>query len=363
MHAKNCYYQRQSQFKRTMGYVNGFCESDQMESIISSNIIPEKNSNIQPLSSTRIITRFYQGEIPYWNQFIKYHKQLGCKDFLVFVQETSDLQWLERNTKASNINISIHTTRSSKNIHYDEQLKLAETSLIAGHNNCRYQMLIDVDEFYIQSRKTLNAEKIFQITGPGIDQIHLSSILTLRLNQENNLSQMQGTWGHVGRPIAKTEQIEKIQTTHSFKTRNSSSLPAGMLGLHVMHLWTRSFEDCLIKIFSRKLNDFKSAGLETSLKEIRSGELPRRLRLLAFLSLQDFYLKIVMHKDFDFRFERDKDYLDKFLSIDDQITCRTLFEEYKFRLSSQIGNTLTYPSANFPTIIKTLPTLHEMRNA
>ena len=346
-----------------MGYVNGFCESDQIKSIISSDIIPEERSNNKPLSSTRIITRFYQGEIPYWNQFIKYHKQLGCKDFLVFVQEKSDLQWLERNTKATNINIETNLTSSSKNMHYDEQLKLANTSLITDNNNCKYQMLIDVDEFYIQSRKTLDAEKIFQIAGPEVDQIHLSSILTLRLNQEHNLSQMQGTWGHVGRPIAKTEQIEKIQTTHSFKTKNSSSLPAGMLGLHVMHLWTRSFEDCLIKIFSRKLNDFKGAGLETSLKEIRSGELPRRLRLLAFLSLQDFYLKIVMHKDFNLHFKRDRDYLDKFLSKNDQITCRSLFEEYKFRLSGQIHNTLTYPSSNFPTIMKSLPTLNEMRNS
>ena len=348
---------------KKMKYVNGFCESNQMKSILSSDIIPTTNASNKPLSSSRIITRFYQGEIPYWNEFIRYHRGLGCKDFLVFVQERSDLRWLEKNTTTADLNLEINLTGASENMHYDKQLQLAEKSLLERSNNCKFQMLIDVDEFYIQSRKTLDAERIFQIFGPEIDQIHLSSILTLRLNQEHSLSQMQGIWGHVGRPIARSERIEKIQNTHSFKTKNFSALPAGMLGLHVMHLWTRSFEDCLIKIFSRKLNDFKSAGLDTSLREIKDDELPRRLRLLAYLSLQDFYLKLTLHKGFDFHFETDKDYLNKFLSKKNQIKCMFLFEEYKFRLNDQMQNILTYPSANFPTIMKSLPTLHELRNS
>lgn len=344
-----------------MEYINGFCESDQMGGIISSDaIVGNKNDN-KPLSSTRIICRFYRGEIPFWNQFIKFHKQLGCRDFFVFTQTKNDSEWIDKNTKSRDLNIECHFKPELENIHYDKQLKQVNASAYTNTTSCKFQMLIDIDEYFIQSRKKLSIENLFEIYGPSIDQVHLPSILALRLDEEQTSSQIRGIWGHVGRPIAKNNLIKAIKNPHSFKTVNSNSLPAGMFGFYIMHLWSRSFEDCLIKIFSRELSDFKSGGSESSFKEIQNEELPRRLRLLAYLKLQEFYINLNMPKEFSFDFQKESDYLSNFITEGTQIKCRILFEEYKHRLKERLSKLPTYPAANFPTIIKALPTLHELR--
>ena len=342
-------------------YINGFCESDQMSSIISSETTAATKNYKKPLTSTRIVCRFYYGEMPYWNNFVRYHKSLGAHDFLVFVQNKEDKRWIEKNTNPRDINIRIHHDSQTAEAHHDMVLRKANPELFRENYQNKFQILLDIDEYFVQHRLDVTPEKVIDIHSPNVHQIFLPSILSLRLNDERTFSNLKGIWGHVGRPIAETKFIDKIKDAHSFKTSHEKSLPAGMFGLSIIHLWTRSFEDCLIKIFSRTKKDIKSPGREASLASLNEDELPHRLRLLAFLSLQDFYLDLNSRTNVQPEFNGETEYLEQFLSTRNQLKCRLLFEEYRLRLKPILNKLPTYPAANFPSIRKKLPSLKELR--
>ena len=131
-------------------------ESDQINSIISSEITPTQNHQ-KPLVNIRIICRFYYGEIPYWNNFIKYHKSLGAKDFLVFWKE--DKRWIEENTKTRDINIQIVHDIKTSDSHHDAVAKNANPKLFRNDHNNKFQLLIDIDEYFAQHRSDITPEK------------------------------------------------------------------------------------------------------------------------------------------------------------------------------------------------------------
>jgi len=332
-----------------------------MNSIISTKAIIRIKKHKKPLETTRIICRFYHGEIPYWNNFIKYHKSLGAEEFLVFVQSKEDKRWIENNTKIRDINIQIIYDQQTSQAHHDEVAKNANPKLFRADHHNKLQLLIDIDEYFAQHRSDVTPEKVIRMHSPDVHQIFIPSILSLRLNDERAFSELKGIWGHVGRPIAETKFIDKIENAHSFKVSQGQPLPAGMFGLSIIHLWTRSFNDCLIKIFSRTKQDIKSPGREASLLDLKQGELPHRLRLLAYLNLQDFYLGLSSRTNVQPRFDKEEEYLDQFLSYENQLKCRLLYEEYKLRLKTIFNSLPTYPAANFPTIRKKLPSLEELR--
>ena len=342
-------------------YVNGFSESDQMASILSSDVVPRSSRTIKPLNSIRIICRFYHGEKPYWNLFLRHHKKLGAQDFLVLVQSQDDFNWIEKNTHVKGVNIELIFESNLSGLNHDTYLKRVEKKYIKGDKKNDFQLLLDIDEFFVQHRRDISPTTIFEIYSPNLEQIFLPSILTLRLNSEKRLTDLKGTWGHVGRPLATTSSIERIANAHAFNTANSKSLPVGMLGMSIAHLWTRSFEDCLIKIFSRTRKDIKSDGREVSMNDLHDNELPRRLRLLAYLDLQEFYIDILPLVDLDFKSIDDKPYCLEFISIEELIKCITMYEEYKERLFAALDELPVYPTANFPKICSSLPTLNALR--
>jgi hypothetical protein len=181
-----------------------------------------------------------------------------------------------------------------------------------------------------------------------------------------NEPRSDGFWGHIGKPAVLSERMAAISFDHGFAVdrsdanHRSHSLPVGLFGLAIVHYWSRGFRDCLLKTFFNKFIDPKSVDSREALILIRSGELPVRLRLLAFLMLQEGYLSVPVWKESLTNRDLEQALLRQYLSLQEEQYCRRCFNRYQELLRDYLDHLPLYPATSLITMARLLPSLAEL---
>ena len=204
--------------------------------------------------------------------------------------------------------------------------------------NDPYTLILDCDEFIYSFNEHLSLSKLIG-QNKGLYIRWLMNPLT------KSLPPNSGFLGSAGKQIANTEQILKIENCHRFKfDKGEIKDEASRFGVFLIHNWSRSLNDCLIKSTYSKIKNEKTIDQNQIHDNLKKGKLFSRAKYLAFLDIQTRYItgfndKYKNHFDKEKEFELiSAKYSQNALEI-----FYELYEEYKNKLLNSSNFQEIYP--------------------
>ena len=306
------------------------------------------------LDGVQLLTRFCASEQPYWHAFVEHYRRMNVSGIHVCVQTDEDRDWLLADAAEHGWSeIEVHRLDGS----LTPDAALRTFSLAPLKDLATYTLLLDCDE-YLSFQQGDGALRDLLERYPHAQQWHLPWLMQPMLNAED--WQRGGFWGHVGKPVVRSAAMQGVARDHLFELgpgETFGTIPLGMFGVVLVHFWARSFRDCLIKVFNNRFVDAKSADQGQALALIRQGELPVRLRLLAYFDLQLGYLPTGLQEAPQFDLALEEVLLRRVISEDDEKRAWELFCAYRDKLQVIQGQLPCYPAVTVGDLASCLPTL------
>ena len=311
------------------------------------------------LGNVQLITRYCAIEQPYWRAFLAHYAQMGVRLIHVCVQSDADADAVLNTFKPPFVECVVH--RLDAGLTPNEALKTLD--LRALSTRATFTLLVDSDEYLQPLRPDISVQQLFDLF-PDVAQFYLPWLMRPVLHQGD--AKQGGFWGHIGKPVVRSTRMAAIAFDHGFAVDKPSanhrvaSAPAGVFGMVIVHHWSRSFRDCLLKTLNNRFKDEKSKDCDQALALIRAGELPIRLRLLAYLSLQSGYLSISAGIDALVDEALETRLLRSLIAVSDETKCRQSFDRYQMLLKHQLPHLPLYPGVSLLVLARTLPSLAEL---
>ncbi|TCD57595.1 hypothetical protein CWE17_07055 [Synechococcus sp. BS56D] len=322
----------------------------------------QTGSHLLPLADVQLITRFCRIEAPYWSSFLNHYSSFGVECIHVCVQSNADAKAVEAAALPDGFRCQLH--RLPPELPPDQALKQLPLKALA--DGAAYTLLADGDEYLTPLRSDVGVAQLFALF-PDVKQLFIPWLMAPFL--DGGQPPQRGYWGHIGKPLVRSERMAAIACDHGFlvdeiqANRRFGSAPAGVFGWAIAHYWARGFRECLLKTFHNRFNDAKSVDRFEALDLIRAGELPIRLRLLAFLMLQQGYVPLPSWQEQWIDRDLEAQLLRRVLSEDEERRCRCSFDRYQQLLRDQLPHLPLYPAASLLTLAQLLPSLAELEAA
>ncbi len=313
-------------------------------------------TNTLQLSSFQLITRYCKIESPYWGIFLDHYKSLGVSYFHVIVQTEEDLDDFKLRFSNYCPNFKLHKLDSDlppNKVMNQFNIKLLKPEF-------KYTIFLDSDEFFHLSG--INNDWINSLG--KFSQIKIPWAMNILENIYDDNS--KGYLGHTGKPIANTLDISSFKGDHAFILKGfrkkiksllgKDNYPLTKINAFLIHYWARGISDVILRTIFSRFKSFKQADQSSFFSIVKSGSIPNRLKMMAYLSIQKNYLFLDKKLNCNF-YDKDLEYdlLKSFgltqILIDD--ICNNYFN-YKDQL---LKNNLLY---NYPSV--DIPTMQSLKN-
>ena len=341
---------------------NGFGGQKLLRSSQPAGHPVQRGSQLLPLADVQLITRYCGIEAPYWSSFLRHYASLGVACIHVCVQNDADAQAVEAVAMPPELRCQLHQLPPT--LPPDQALKQLPLKALA--HGAQYTLLADGDEYLTPLRSDVGAAQLFALF-PDVQQFFLPWLMAPFLDAEQ--PPQSGYWGHAGKPLVRSECMAAIAFAHGFLVDETQvnhrlgSAPAGVFGWAIAHYWARGFRECLLKTVHNRFRDAKSADRFEALSLIRAGELPIRLRLLAFLTLQQGFVPLPSWPEQWIDRGLEAQLLRQVLSEEEERRCRCRFDRYQQLLRNQLPQLPLYPAASLLTLAQLLPSLAQLEAA
>ena len=316
----------------------------------------EKTESKGALEGVQLLTRFCASEQPYWHAFVEHYRRLEVSGIHVCVQTDDDRDWLRADAAEHGWSeVEVHRLDGS----LTPDAALRAFSLDPLKDLAPYTLLLDCDE-YLSFQQGDGSLCDLLARYPHAQQWHLPWVMKPMLSADD--WQRGGFWGHVGKPVVRSALMQGVARDHLFELGpdgNFGTVPLGVFGVVLVHFWARSFRDCLIKVFNNRFVDAKSADQGKALALIRQGELPVRLRLLAYFDLQLGYLPTGLQEAPQFDLALEEVLLRRVISEDDEHRAWMLFSQYRDKIQGIPEQLLCYPAVTLGDLANSLPRLKD----
>lgn len=340
--------------------LNGFGGQKTLRSMLPAGSSSYHAKGIEILRDVQVLTRFHAIESPYWLSFVSHYHSIGVQKFYVCVQSQYDYEALS--SLPTPKQIQVQAIFLPPDLNPNQAIRHLDASLLKS--DAKYTLWVDCDEYFWPMRPGLAMESLFKIY-PDATQFCLPWIMS-PLPQLNS-SHGYGYWGHIGKSISISKQIETIVSSHSFKTHpldaahHNQALPIGLYGMSIVHYWARSLRDCLLKTFQNKFEDTKSCDSNRVRFLISIGELPIRMRLLAFLDLQSRYIPLQSAPIVSVDLHMENAFMREYLPLEVESQCFECFHDYRSLLDRHLSKIPIYPATSLLELAKALPSMHEIQ--
>ena len=287
------------------------------------------------LDDVQIIVRYCLIEEPYWNAFIKHYYHLGAKHIHVIVQSIEDKNSLENFYYPKDLEIYIHISKE-----IDPNNALYKFRINQINKKSKYTLLIDCDEFIYSLNKDLNLKEL-------LDKKVILNIRWLMNPITDKVSSKGGFFGSECKQIALSKKIRSINNCHSFNFdlfSKDKEFEATIYGLVLIHNWSRSLIDCLLKSSFSKIKNAKTIDQDNIVLNLKKGILNERAKYLAFLDIQNRYVFGINDNYINY-FSSEKEYeliMKKYTESEVKLFFE-LYEEYKIKLLKKRLNLENYP--------------------
>ena len=341
---------------------NGFGGQKLLRSIHPAGHQAQRALQPPPLADVQLITRYCGIEAPYWPSFLHHYASLGVEWIHVCVQSDADAKAVESAAMPSGVRCELH--RLPPALSPDQALKQLPLQALA--HGAPYTLLADGDQYLTPLRSDVGVAQLFALF-PEVQQFFLPWLMAPFL--DGGQPPQRGYWGHIGKPLVRSDCMAGIAFDHGFLVDEThpnhrlGSAPAGVFGLAIAHYWARGFRECLLKTFHNRFNDAKSVDRLEALSLIRGGELPIRLRLLAYLTLQQGFVPLPSWQEQWIDRGLEAQLLRQVLSEEEERRCRCSFDRYQQLLRDQLPQLPLYPAASLLILAQLLPSLAELEAA
>jgi len=311
------------------------------------------------LDGVQILTRYCSRERPYWSAFVDHYVRSGVKFIHACVQSEDDREDLLGMPFPLSAELVVHLARGD----LDPDAALINLDLAPIVGCAPYTMAIDCDEYFHALNPDVSIHDLFSIF-PKFGQLVIPWAMCPLLGDDDPAR--GGFWGHIGKSVARSERIVSLPQMHGFRIDSRPADPRGVsvpiarFGCVLIHYWSRSFRDCLLKTFNNRLKESKNADIAIALDKIRSRDLPIRLRLLAYLHCQARYLTLPDPPLASFDWAAEDAILRRSLSENDEDLCRNVFEDYCAKLKKRLRAFPLYPAASIKQMARLLPSAQEL---
>lgn len=287
------------------------------------------------LKEIQIIVRYCFIEEPYWNAFINHYYSLGIRNIHVIVQFKEDKISLEKFYYPKDLEIFFHLSNE-----LDPNKALINFKFRKIKKNSKYTLLIDCDEFIYFLNKNLNISEL-------IDKKICLNLRWLMNPITEKDSLKSGFFGNGYKQLALSEKIISIKSCHEFNFNfltNIKTHEASMYGLVLIHNWSRSLIDCLLKSSFSKIRNEKTIDQDLVLFKLKKGFLNVRAKYLAFLDIQYRYINKI-NDNYVNLFNSEKELeivLQKFTESELNLFFK-MYKEYKIKLINSKNRLENYP--------------------
>lgn len=309
------------------------------------------------LDGVQILTRYCSPERPYWGAFVDHYVRSGVKFIHACVQSQDERQDLLGLPFPSSAELVVHLVPGD----LDPNAALLCLDLTSVVGSAPYTMMVDCDEYFHALNPDVSIQDLFAIF-PDVGQLHIPWVMCPILGDDS--PETGGFWGHTSKPVARSERIVSIAGMHRFRidsrTADPRRIPVGNFGSVLIHYSPRSFRDGLLKTFNNRIKNSKNADFAIALDKIQSGDLPIRLRLLAYLHCQARYLTLPDPPLASFDWSLEEPMLRRHLSEKDEERCRNVFEDYSWKLKKRLRTYPLYPAVLITRMARLLPSLQEL---
>lgn len=319
----------------------------------------EAAAGARPLDGVQLLTRFCGIEQPYWLGFLQHYQRLGVHCVHACVQIPEDQRLLEAIPAPAGMQVHVHLISGAR---CPEQL-LPGFRLQALCESVPFTLLVDVDEQMALLNPGFSIQRLAGLH-PQVGQFICPWLMAPQL--ECSEGAKAGFWGHVGKPLARSACIAAVQSDHAFQLGQHQqppgygSLPVGSYGLVIVHAWVRSFRDGLLKTLRSGFRDAKSCDQSEALALIRAGDLPVRLRLLAYLDCQQRYVTLPQPWTVRVDPELEEQLLRRWLTAAEERLCRDTFRRYREQLAGRLAQLPPYPALSLLKLAPLLPSAREL---
>ena len=316
---------------------------------------------VLPLEEVQVLTRYCSFERPYWQAFMRHYSRLGVCQLQVCVQSALDEQQLIASSPPTGLRINIH--RLDPDLPPDQAIQNLSVSTYA--DAAPYTLMVDGDEYFQPLRHDLSIRNCFKWF-PNRDQLTIPWVMRPILDGAD--TSIGGFWGNNGKPVARSSRMTGVESDHRFGFRPSdldqgvANMPIGMLGFVLVHYATRSFRDILLRQTHARFKDYKNSDSGQLSQLLSQGELPLRLRTIAYLMCQERFIPLPDSPSDVFDLEAEEEMLRDCLSEDDERLARDIFDEYQRLLSKKMWAWPLYPATNFNELAKMLPSMHDLKS-
>lgn len=344
--------------KRVIGALDGFGAADLIQSLRPLGSANPESQGRKPLEGVQILTRYFEAEEPYWYSFVKHYRALGSRIFHVCIQYESEAQRAIAVGGIEGVEIVVHMLEPGT----EPGAAFEKLDVSRIKNSGEFTLMVDVDEYFHAFNSVAGLGALFGLY-PGADQVSLPWLISPNLSEVKSGPQA-GFWGHVGKPACRSDALKGIADSHLFDTGSNTTriVPLGPHGVALIHYWSRTFRDCLLKIFISRFVTAKNSDQQYALAMIRRGELPVRLRLLAYLANHSAFIPAPSAPVHDFDLRLEEELLRRSLSESDEEICLEIFSGYRELLSRSRGRLPLYPAVSLRQLAPLLPSLSEMRS-
>ena len=350
---------------KLLSTINGFGAKGLLRSTTHRATPPVDDDRLQvegeaPMAGVQVLTRYCGIEAPYWGLFVNHYHRLGVRQLQVCVQNDRDAAEVESWDYPEPMTVQVQRLRSD--LPPDEALRLLDPSCY--RHDAPFTLLADCDEYLQPLRSDLSLRRVFELF-PERAQWSFPWVMCPVLDPLHE--QPRGFWGNHGKPIARSERIEAVASDHHFqvppvKPRGRIlSTPMASMGWVLVHCLSRSFEDTLLRQLHTRFTCVKNTDRGEIVSRVRSGDLPIRLRVLAYFSLQERYLDVPVPSLRAIDLAAQTRLLQSCLGESDLQLAREVFEDYRRLLRHCLRRLPTYPATTFPDIVAALPSPHELR--
>lgn len=285
------------------------------------------------LSDVQIIVRFCFIETPYWEAFVRHYYSLGVRKIHIIVQFESDIKTLNQYYYPKDLSINIYKSNEACANTALRKFKFDDIK----HNH-KYTLLVDVDEFIYFLNEDLDFKQILE------EKISIKIRWLMNPITKNN-SLKSGFIGNAQKQLIMTDKIVSIRNCHFFNTtdENLGSQDISFYGVFLIHNWSRSLNDTLLKSSFSNIKNSKTMDQDQILENIKNGILFVRAKYLAFLDIQNRYISNLNDTYVDyFDKEKELELISTKYSESEMKLYFELFEEFKIKLLKS-SNLEIYP--------------------
>lgn len=302
------------------------------------------------------VTRMSFIELPYIKCFLDHYFSIGINK--IYIVNTS----IDKEEEIKNYLSSYENKIYVENIESGTPINISQNQMLNKIQE-KYTLMVDIDEFL-----NINPpNKIQNIINPNFGYYKFKWIMCPNDTNEPLVHDVVGFAGHIHKSMTLTQNIKFIKEhdmvlktklnkkgkkrKHKKKHKRKQKKKI-FLATNLIHYWSRTFSDILLKCYYGKLEDGKQSSPKSILKNINEHTPPLRLRLLALLSKHEADISIEYYHLENIDFDMEKSIIND-IDKDIIIKLHEIYNKYKEVLDESYC--LMYPKNSLVELATILP--------